>query len=119
MDPRRLTEVDFDRIADSNDLHLVQALRVTARQLDAEDAPSGEHTDRLRTVVAGLLDEITSTTRDAGRGEQAGDRFGRFYTDDQDRVDRARAALMAYGDQPTEATAATAADVITDLHDHH
>lgn len=119
MDPRRLTEVDFDRIADSNDLHLVQALRVTARQLDADDAPSGKETDRLRSVVAGLLDDVTSTTKGPGRAEQTGDRFERFYTDDQERVDRARAALMAYGDRPTEETAAMAADAVTDLHDHH
>lgn len=119
MDPRRLTEVDFDRIADSNDIHLVQALRATARQLDAEDAPAGEETDRLRSVVAGLLDDITSTTEGPGRAEQAGDRFERFYTDDQERVDQARAALMAYGDRPTEETARMAADAVAELHEHH
>ena len=119
MDPRRLTEVDFDRIAESNDIHLVQALRETVRSLEAEDAPSGPEVDRLRNAVAGLMGEITIDDPDAGRRGDAGDRHGRFYLDDQERVDRARAALMAYGDRPTEETAALAADAIADLHDHH
>lgn len=119
MDPRRLTEVDFDRIADSNDLHLVQALRVTAENLDRDDAPRDGEVNRLRDEVGALLDEITETTNDPGRPEQSGDRFERFYVDDQDRVDRARAALMAYGDRPNETTAAAAADAIADLHEHH
>lgn len=119
MDPRRLTEVEFDRIAESNDLHLIQAIRETVRQLESDDAPGGRETDRLRGILAGLLDDITTTSPDPGRPEQAGDRQERFYLDDQARVDRARAALMAYGDRPTEEHAAKAADAVADLHAHH
>lgn len=119
MDPRRLTEVDFDRIADSNDLHLVQALRETASTLDRDGTPEGGAFDRLRDVVAGLLGDISSSSGDAGRDEAQGDRFERFYTDDQARVDSTRAALMAFADRPTEETAAMAADTVAELHRHH
>lgn len=113
----RLTDGPFDRMADSDDIHLVQALRRTAERLgDAPQEGEPEGADRLRSAVRGLLDDTTSrSARRPGRPEEVGDRFERFYDLDQGLVDRARAALMAYHDRPDAETAGYAADAVEEL----
>lgn len=112
-----LTDGPFDRMADSEDIHLVQALRRTADSLgetSAEGEPEGA--DRLRGAIHDLLADISSgSARRPGRPEEIGDRFERFYALDQGLVDRTRAALMAYHDRPTEETAGYAADAVEEI----
>jgi hypothetical protein len=106
----------MDRIARSEDLHLLQALRRTAASLGerpAEDEP--EHTDRLRTAVRGLVDDVGNDRRTPANSEAIGEEHERFYNVDQELVDRTRAALMAYHDRPTPETARLAAEQVEAL----
>lgn len=106
----------MDRIADSEDLHLLQALRRTADALGdspGEDEPEG--TDRLRAAVRGLVDDVGTHRETAARSEAMGEEHERFYAVDQTLVDRTRAALMAFHDRPTAETARLAAEQVEEL----
>lgn len=106
----------MDRIAGSEDLHLLQALRRTADALGespTDDEPDGA--DRLRSAVRGLLDDVGAERRTPARSEAMGEEHERFYNVDQALVDRTRAALMAYHDRPTAENARLAAEQVEEL----
>ena len=113
---RPLTDGPMDRMADSEDLHLVQALRRTAEGLGDEprdDEPEG--TDRLRRATRDLFDDIGADRTTPARSERLGEEHERFYAVDQELVDATRAALMAYHDRPTPETARLAAEHVERL----
>lgn len=113
MPALRLTELDFDRYADADDLHLLQSLRVVAQRLDGRDDLSREE-QRLASELTSLLGSTADDVDEPGPGEDLGNRHGRF-PERPDAVDRARAAMMAYGDWPDATTAGQAADALAAL----
>lgn len=106
----------MDRIARSEDLHLLQALRRTAASLGDRPADGEpDSADRLRHAVRGLIDDVGEDRRTPARSEAMGEAHERFYNVDQQLVDRVRAALMAYHDRATEDNARLAAEAVEEL----
>ena len=110
---RPLTDRPFDEYADADDLHLVQALRRTRALLDdvGDDAPEG--TDRLRDNVRLLLSDLGDDEEAVGFTERVGSAHDRLAHLDPAAIDRARAALMAWHDDPSRAPAA--ADAVAEV----
>lgn len=98
------------------DLDLVQSLHQTKLMLaDRED---GERFDELAAAVDAVLSQYQIDTRsqEAAYREEGADLIDRTKPDGPAERDRARAALMAFADQPTDDNAEHARAALDDLH---